>query len=152
MSDIRYEQDMCAEAVKSAYEKGLETAWEIMEDIASRNYTDPMLNDIFGDDWYYGGIRTCLKDYTALEVINKIKEYRENSLSKQDPKKPKVGDRVVTLKAVDPFGHKLFPVGTIGEIGNIEKGNLPYIIYNEDHSDFWWYDENMFAVIEEGEE
>lgn len=81
MSDIKYEQDICVEAVKSAYEKGLDTAYDIIRDMVSRDSTDPMLNDIFGDDWYYGGIRTCLEKYSMSDIINKIKVYRTKLFS-----------------------------------------------------------------------
>lgn len=151
MSDIRYEQDICTEAVKSAYEKGLDTAYNIIRDMVSRDSTDPMLNDIFGDDWYYGGIRTCLEKYSISDIINEIKIYRNKQLSI----KPKVGDHVKLIKDRDRFGHKLFPKGTIGIIDSItpsseqEKFTLRYKIYNENYSDFWFYSEDMFEIIKD---
>ena len=159
MSDIRYEQDMCVEAVKSAYEKGLDTAYNIIKDMISCDSTDPMMNDIFDDDWYYGGIRTCLEKYTISEIIDRIKVYKNKQFSKvEEPKiisdrvEPKIGDRVKLIKNRDYFGHKLFPKGTIGIIDSIssrQDKSLSYKIYNEDYSDFWFYSRDMFEVIKD---
>ena len=67
---------------------------------------------------------------------------------KREPRKPKVGDIIETLKEYDYNEHQLFPVGTIGVIVEITDGDLPYLVYNKD-GDYWYYDLTMFKVVKE---
>ena len=59
-----------------------------------------------------------------------------------------IGDKVRTLvEMVD--GYKLFPVGTIGVITNIDNDELPYGVYSEEFNDTWYYPEDALELIEE---
>jgi len=63
----------------------------------------------------------------------------------------KVGDKVRTLvETVE--GCKLFPVGTIGEITDIDDTQgLPYTVRSEEFNDWWYYPGDALELIEEEE-
>lgn len=75
----------------------------------------------------------------------------EKELS-QEPceKQIKIGTKVRTTKDKDCACEKVFPVGTIGIVERIDKGdNLPYkIIAN---NDYYYYSRDMFEIIEDVE-
>lgn len=110
------------------YEDGLNEAWEAAKKIVcTEGYKWTELENMFNS-------RTLSKifnTYTASEAIEKIKEYEE----KQKEPPFKVGDRVRTLVDKDSMGVELFPVGTIGEVAEVD-GNA--IAVNADGA-IWYY-------------
>lgn len=104
---------------KSAYEKGLNDAWErarkIVCDKSQNGYSLYTLREIFGTASVCG----IFGNFSASEAIQKIKEYEEKQ--KQDDNEIKVGDEVVD-----------------GEVFNSGKGIVtfvsPVILY------VLWYD------------
>ena len=61
----------------------------------------------------------------------------------------KIGDKVRTLVEI-VNGYKLFPVGTIGTITNIDDGEeLPYYVWAEDFKDYWYYPGDALELVEE---
>lgn len=121
------------EKVKEAYENGANDAWELVRKL------------IYGESEYEGaysikdshaifgklGYLQILKTYTATEAIAKVKKYEE----KQKEPVFKMGDRVRTLIDKDRTGTELFPVGTIGEVAEVD-GNA--IAVNADGA-IWYY-------------
>lgn len=100
------------EKVKEAYENGLNVAWECARKIFSMPVYD--VNEIFPECQ-----ANICEDVSALEAIERIKEYEE----KQKEPIIKVGDRVRTLVDKDNLGTEIFLAGTIGEVVGI-NGDL----------------------------
>ena len=140
---ISQTEGLCKEVamcVRNAYEKGLNDAWECARKIMLSDEDGGIahidIQKIFGGSYYQ-----AMMNYSASEVIVKLKEYEE----KQEPKD---GDRVRILKDKDSFGHILAPIGTIGIVAKIySDNNLTYFISNIDDNGFGWYSRDMFEVI-----
>lgn len=99
------------EAIK--YECGLNDAWEVAKKIVSnKGYTGEELENIFGTST----LSRIFDTYTASEAIEMIEKYEK------EQKTPvfKVGDRVRTTGERDRYGIVLFPVGTIGEVTEVD--------------------------------
>ena len=61
----------------------------------------------------------------------------------------KVNDRIYTVKDIDCGGCKLFPIGTVGtvvEINDDSSCNLPYRI-RSDRGGSWWYSRDMIIPL-----
>lgn len=101
------------EKVKEAYENGLNVAWECARKIFSMPVYD--VNEIFPECQ-----ANICEDVSALEAIERIKEYEE----KQKEPIIKVGDRVRTLVDKDKLGTERFPVGTIGEVTDYDEPSI----------------------------
>ena len=119
------------EKIKEAYENGANDAWELVRKL------------IYGESDYEGaysikdshaifgklGYLQILKTYTATEAIAKVKKYEE----KQKEPVFKKGDRVRTTGERDREGIELFPVGTIGEVMEVDCDGdclvMPYETY-----------------------
>lgn len=112
------------EKIKEAYENGANDAWECARKIFSMTVND--VDEIFPECQ-----ANICEDVSALEAIEKIKEYEE----KQKEPVFKVGDRVKTLIDKDSMGVKLFPVGTIGDIVDVD-GNATEVTAD---GTTWWY-------------
>ena len=65
---------------KDEFKAGCDAIWECARKINNHNNYQMMIN-IFGDDFYYGGLDTILKKYSASEVLEKIKNYEINPTS-----------------------------------------------------------------------
>lgn len=65
----------------------------------------------------------------------------------------KLGTKVKTIKDVDKYNVKVFPVGTIGEITTVDPDNVRYriSINNDVVDETYWYTRDMFVVVEEEE-
>lgn len=59
------------------YEDGLNEAWKYAWKLFKAEKCDKEMNEIFGDDFYYGGAMKILAKYSVSEVIEKLKEYEE---------------------------------------------------------------------------
>lgn len=112
------------ENIKEAYENGLNVAWECARKIFSMPVYD--VNEIFPECQ-----ANICEDVSALEAIERIKEYEE------EQKKPvfNVGDRVRTLVEKDNMGTVRFPVGTIGEVTDIDGNAIEVSVGNRR----WYY-------------
>ena len=62
---------------KDKFKAGCDAIWECARKINDYNNSH-MMFEIFDDDFYYGGLDTILKKYSALEVLEKIKNYEIN--------------------------------------------------------------------------
>lgn len=84
--------------MSKTYEDGLNEAWELARKLVygeseyERAYSIEDINAIFGRCGYL----KILKDYTASEVIAKVKEYEEKQ--KQADDEIKVGDEIERIK------------------------------------------------------
>lgn len=99
------------------YECGLNEAWEAAKKIVcTEGYKWTELENMFNSRT----LSQIFNTYTASEAIEKIKEYEE------EQEKPvfKVGDRVRTLVDKDKLGIERFPVGTIGEVTDIDENAI----------------------------
>ena len=62
----------------------------------------------------------------------------------------KVGDKVrILVETVN--GDKLFPVGTIGVITDIDNDELPYRVESEEFNTCWYYPEDALELVKEEE-
>jgi len=94
---------------------------------------------------------------TAIEEVDiAILRTRQEGADTKPVKKHKdvdfrIGDKVRTLvETVD--GCKLFPVGTIGEITDIDDTqSLPYTVSSEELHDHWYYPKDALELVEEDE-
>lgn len=62
---------------KDEFNAGCDAIWECARKINDYNNFH-MMFEIFDDDFYYGGLDTILKKYSASEVLEKIKNYEIN--------------------------------------------------------------------------
>ena len=104
--------------------------------------------------------KACLKVEKMRMDIGEIKElefYIERdemaiqALSQESCEKQiKIGTKIRTIKDKDFACEKVFPVGTIGIVERIDKGdNLPYKIVA--NNDYFYYSRDMFEIIEDVE-
>lgn len=64
----------------------------------------------------------------------------------------RIGDKVRTLVEIIKGGPKLFPVGTIGEIKDIDDSqSLPYTVWSDEFNDWWYYTGNALELVDEDE-
>lgn len=80
-----------------------------------------------------------------LDCLDELKKYRKQHPRKESGNMDKyqIGDLVITTKDTDIEGTKVFPIGTIGRICDIEVGEqMPYVI--EAGGTSWIYSEDMF--------
>ena len=113
IKDGNISDDTFAEKVKEAYENGANDAWECAKDLALKGEYDQYKRfEIFGNT-DVDNIFTLL---TGAEALVKLKKYEE------EQKEPafKVGDRVRATGECDKYGIELFPVGTIGEVMDVD--------------------------------
>ena len=128
IKDGNISNDTFAEKVKEAYENGANDAWECAKDLALKGEYDQYKRfEIFGNT-DVDNIFTLL---TGAEALVKLKKYEEEQ--KEPPFK--MGDRVRTLIDKDRTGTELFPIGTIGEVAEVD-GNA--IAVNADGA-IWYY-------------
>lgn len=145
------------EKIKEAYENGLNVAWECASKIFSMPVHDA--NEIFPECQ-----ANICEDVSALEAIERIKEYEE----KQKEPVFKIGDRVRATGERDRHGVELFPVGTIGEVMEVDCDGdclvMPYETYRAPYyyptdalelandvivvgDEVWLLDENYHGVV-----
>lgn len=108
------------------YANGLADAWECARSVIN--------NEVPFEFWNLASGQSNLEvfnHYSATGAIDKIKEYEE----KQKEPPFKMGDRVRTLIDEDRMGTELFPIGTIGEVAEVD-GNA--IGVNADGA-IWYY-------------
>lgn len=99
---------------------------------------------------------------TVKELKEKLKEVDENlvviveTMGKEiesvryDKSEIKVGDKVRTVKDIDSHGIKLFPIGTIGQVTEIDDNDYikPYKV-TADYNDYWYYSRDMLEKVVE---
>jgi hypothetical protein len=98
----------------------------------------------------------CKSCYDELEKWWNFKSTAENTDTEPSKKhrdvnfKFYIGDKVKTLvETVE--GDKLFPVGTIGVITDIDNDELPYRVESEEFNDCWYYPEYALELVDEDE-
>ena len=113
------------EKIKEAYENGANDAWELAYELEESPF-----------DCYNGVEVKDIKQLTGAQALAKLKEH-EAKLKEQEAKLKeqvfKVGDRVRTTGERDRHGVELFPVGTIGEVMEVDCDGdclvMPYETY-----------------------
>lgn len=121
------------EKIKEAYENGANDAWELaykLEESPFDFYDGIERKDI----WGYIDVEDIIKQLTGAQALADLKEYE----TKQ--KVFKVGDRVRTLVDKDRMGTELFPIGTIGEVAEVD-GNA--IAVNADGAIWFYYSDAL---------
>lgn len=99
------------------YECGLNDAWEAVKKIVcTEGYNWTELEYIFNTRT----LSQIFNTYTASEAIEKIKGYEE----KLKERVFKIGDRVRTLIDKDRTGTELLPIGTIGEVIEVDRNAI----------------------------
>lgn len=115
IKDGNISDDTFAEKVKEAYENGANDAWELAYKLEESpfDFCDCIERK---DIWGYGDVDDIIKRLTGAQALAKLKEYEAKL------KEPvfKVGDRVRTTGERDKDGIVLFPVGTIGEVMQVD--------------------------------
>lgn len=91
--------------IKEAYENGANDAWALAYELKESPF-----------DYHHGIETKDIKQLTGAQALAKLKEYEAKM------KEPvfKVGDRVRTTGERDEAGTPLFPVGTIGEVIEVD--------------------------------
>jgi hypothetical protein len=105
-----------------------------IEDSRSLPYT--VWSEELNASWCYPG--------EALELVDTkpVKKHKDVDF--------RIGDKVRTLvETVE--GDKLFPVGTIGVITDIDNDELPYRVESEEFNDCWYYPEYALELVDEDE-
>lgn len=113
--------------IKEAYENGANDAWALAYELEESPF-----------DWHNGVDIKDIKQLTGAQALAKLKEYEAKSKeSEAKLKEPvfKVGDRVRTLIDKDSTGVKLFPLGTIGEVVDVDGNAIEVKAYDE----IWYY-------------
>lgn len=113
LEDGKISDDAFDEKVKEAYENGANDAWELAYKLEESplDFDDGIERR---DIWGYMDVEDIINQLTGAQALADLKEYE----AKQ--KVFKVGDRVRTTGDRDRHGVELFPVGTIGEVMEVD--------------------------------
>lgn len=94
-------------------------------------------------------LESLIRQMTEIISDAYDKGYKDGrkSVQRKEQTEIKVGDKVRTLKDRDCHNIKLFPLGTIGEVTEIDNDCVnPYKV--EANNDYWWYSRDMLEVVD----
>lgn len=120
------------------YEDGLNEAWELVREII---YKPDKRRKVFGVDV----VSAIIKNYSALQAIEKIKEYEKT----QEKSVYKIGDRVEIIEEHDIVGLPAANVGTIGEVMEIDCVSEYLVKTYGKNSMFYYYSGNALKSANE---
>lgn len=151
ISDGNISNGTFSKRIKEAYENGLNDAWECAKKIVLSTEEGGIPTDtlqrLFGFGWY-NTIKNISAAYAIITLKERLNKEEEPKLSTTD--EIKVGDKVRTIKEIDIWDNKLFPIGTIGRViyvdyDDYDDDKLPYKV--EANNDYYWYSRDMLEVV-----
>lgn len=111
--------------IKEAYENGANDAWELAYKLEESplDFNDGIERK---DIWGYMDVEDIINQLTGAQALAELREYeaklkeQKAKLKEQVEQVFKTGDRVRTTGERDKDGNVLFPVGTIGEVMDVD--------------------------------